>query len=259
MNAVDIYRALPKTNCGLCAQQACMPFALALLQGLTDASACPQLTESDRDDLSSRVRKTDWREDLILKLQEEVSTINFSEIAEGLGCEVKNRAMLIRCLGRDFRVAADGAISTQGPVTPWMKILLLHYIRTKGSGSCAGKWVSYAELKSGMVKATSFLRECEQPLRDLFDQHRDQAASVLIRLGAATAEGFPSPYAWRLSLLPKLPVVLLYWPGEQEFPSQAKVLFDRTADRFLDVESIMFLLEGLVKTIERSVGQSGGG
>jgi len=30
-----------------------------------------------------------------------------------------------------------------------------------------------------------------------------------------------------------------------------KILFDQTADKFLDVESLMFLLEGLVKNIER--------
>jgi len=30
-----------------------------------------------------------------------------------------------------------------------------------------------------------------------------------------------------------------------------QILFDQTADKFLDVESLMFLLEGLVKNIER--------
>ena len=45
-------------------------------------------------------------------------------------------------------------------------------------------------------------------------------------------------------------MLLLYWPHDEEFPSKLKILFDATADRFLDVESLTFLIEGLVKNIE---------
>ena len=45
-------------------------------------------------------------------------------------------------------------------------------------------------------------------------------------------------------------MLLLHWPHDDEFPSKAKILFDATADRFLDVESLTFLIEGLVKNIE---------
>jgi hypothetical protein len=50
--------------------------------------------------------------------------------------------------------------------------------------------------------------------------------------------------------------VILYWPEEDEFPSKVKILFDRTADKFLDVESIIFLVEGFAKNIE--MGTSSG-
>jgi hypothetical protein len=44
--------------------------------------------------------------------------------------------------------------------------------------------------------------------------------------------------------------MILYWPADIEFASKVTVLFDSTADKFLDVESIMFLVEGLVYNIE---------
>jgi hypothetical protein len=44
--------------------------------------------------------------------------------------------------------------------------------------------------------------------------------------------------------------MILYWPADSEFASKVKILFDSTADRFLDVESIMFLVEGLVYNLE---------
>jgi hypothetical protein len=102
-----------------------------------------------------------------------------------------------------------------------------------------------------MVKASSFLREAEDPLKELFESNFEKVAAAITRLGAEQSGDFPTPKAWILFLLPKVPVVILYWPEEDEFPAKVKILFDQTADKFLDVESLMFLLEGLVKNIER--------
>jgi hypothetical protein len=137
-------------------------------------------------------------------------------------------------------------------MTPWIKILLLHYIRTAGKGGLTGKHVSYSELRGGMVKASSFQRECEEPLTGLFEKDFEKTARLLSRMGTKKQEGFPTEHAWQLFLLPRLPVTILYWPEEEEFPPRVKILFDSSADRYLDAESLIFLVEGLVKNIEMS-------
>jgi hypothetical protein len=250
MNAVEIYKKLPKKNCGRCRQKTCMPFAFSLLSGDVDLSECPELSESEVVELKGFIQKTDWREELISKLRKEVATISFPEIADGLGATVREGNLIVRSLGRDFAVAPDGEITTQGHNTPWMKILLLHYIRTRGQTDLSNRWVSYAELKSGMVKALSFRRECEDPLRELLDRDFSPVTGILCRIGAEERSGFATRNAWHLFLLPKLPVLILYWPREDEFESRVSMLFDSTADQFLDVESLMFLGEGLIMNIE---------
>lgn len=252
MNPVELYKQLPKKNCGDCAQKTCMAFAMAALRGETDLSGCPHLDGEALQALKGSLTTSDWREELAGKLREEVRQVDFPRIAEGLGARLQGGSLVLTCLGREFTVTADGVIVTKGPMTPWIKILLLHYIRTAGREKLSGKWVSYAELKSGMVKATSFARECEEPLRELFDRDAEQAASSLLRMGAEQRGDFPTSCAWRLLLLPKLPVMVLYWPPDEEFPSKLSILFDATADRFLDAESLIFLLEGLVKNVERN-------
>jgi len=157
----------------------------------------------------------------------------------------------MNCLGREFEIFPGGDIRSQGHMTQWIKILLLHYINTHGKAVLSGKWVSFSELRSGMVKASSFLREAEDPIKELFEVSLEKVSASITRLGAKQSGDFPTPHAWILFLLPKVPVVILYWPEEDEFPAKVKILFDQTADRFLDVESLMFLLEGLVKNIER--------
>lgn len=254
MNVLEIYKRLPKTNCGQCTQKKCMPFAVALAKGEVSAGDCACINGPLREELDGLGGSGDWRESLIAELKKEVSTIDLTKVAEGLGAVVHDKAVSIRCLGRDFLVGPDGEVTAQGPLTPWMRILLLHYIRTQGDARLAGKWVAYAELRSGMVKASSFLRECEEPLRIFLDRMPQQTEQLLGRLGAVREHGSPAPGAWKFFALPKVPVMILYWPPDEEFPSKLKILFDATADRFLDVESLMFLLEGLVRHLEAVIG-----
>ncbi len=250
MNAIELYKKLPQKNCGVCRQRACMPFALSVIKGDAQLSDCPLLSISEIDDLKGKITLADWREDLIRSLREKISDINLQEISRDLGGRMQNDLLIMPCLGREFEISPDGEIRSSGPITPWTKILLLHYINTRGKAILSGKWVSYGELKSGMVKASSFRRDCEDPLKELFDADTRKTTATLEKMGAARSSEFPTPYAWELYLLPRMPVIILYWPEEDEFPSKVKILFDQTADRFLDAESIMFLLEGLVKNIE---------
>ena len=256
MNPLELYKKLPKKNCGKCRQKTCMPFALAIIKGDADLSDCPDLTGDEIEALKGSVTASDWREELILKLREEVKAIKFDDIAEGLGVELKDNMLVLQCMGREFSISPDGEITTSGHITPWIKILILHYIRTSGKEKLTGKWVSYSELKAGMVKASSFERDAEIPLRELFDKDLQKVDSVLKRLGAERREDFPTKSAWHLSLLPKVPVMILYWPEEDEFPAKVKILFDSTADKFLDAESLIFLLEGLVKNVEHGFNAS---
>lgn len=230
-----------------------MPFALSVISGQAELSDCPLLTAEEIAVLKTSIVRTDWREDLILKLQQEIKDIDFARAAPGLGAEMRGDALVLNCMGREFVLSPDGQLSTQGRMTPWMKILLLHYVRTSGSGPLSGRWTSYAELKGGMVKSSSFLRDCEEPLRELFDKDSAAVAAALTRLGATLQGGFPTQDAWQLFLLPKVPVTILYWPAEEEFPSKVKILFDATADRFLDAESLIFLVEGLVRNVEMTI------
>lgn len=250
MKALDLYKALPKKNCGRCSLKACMPFAISVIKGDTPLDECPLLSPEEIALLKPSLVSGDWREELILKLSAEIQTLNLADIAPGIGAEMQGNDLKLICFGRKFFVSPGGSIKTEGSMTPWIRILILHYIRTAGKEDLTGRWVSYSELKAGMVKNSSFVRECEEPLLELFRNDFVKSSSALVRLGAVRGEGFPTTDAWVLSLLPKVPVAILYWPDDEEFPARLKVLFDSTADQFLDVESIMFLVEGLGKNIE---------
>lgn len=250
MNVLGLYKLLPRTNCGACRHRQCMAFAVALAKGEADPDECPALPEQARRELRGGSGQGDWRESLIADLRKQVAALSFDQVGPGLGAPLTDGALPIRCLGRDFLVGADGAITTAGALSPWMQILLLHYVRTHGDAGLSGTWVGFTDLKAALMKAKSFARDCEEPLRGLFDRDAAAAGLALERLGAAREPGTPAPTAWKLFALPRVPVLVLHWPAEEEFPSKLKVLFDATADRYLDVESLTFLVEGLARAVE---------
>jgi len=48
LSGIDIYKLLPKTNCGQCGVPTCLAFAMGLAAGKADLSACPSLSEETR-------------------------------------------------------------------------------------------------------------------------------------------------------------------------------------------------------------------
>lgn len=256
MNTVDVYKKLPGKNCGECPAKTCMAFALSLVKGGTDVGNCPYLEAAVAEELRG-AKGADWRESLIASLREEVSRLDFPLCADGIGAVLVDGSMKISCLGMDFLVSPEGEITTRGYINPWIKILLLHYIRTGGRGEPAGKWVSFSELKAGLVKASSFHRDCEEPLRELLDHDMAGTGAMLSRLGAEETVSESADHAWRLQALPKVPVLILYWKEDKDLDvmgsSMCRILFDGSADRFLDVESLIFLLEGLANIISHAL------
>ncbi len=227
-----------------------MPFAFAVTKGESDISECPILSVQEIESIRGSLVKLDWREDLISKLKDEVSKISFTKIADGIGAKLKDGDLILQCIGREFLISSDGKITAIGHITSWVKILLLNYIKTSGNVDLSGKWVSFSELKNGMLKSITFKMECEDPLNKILNSSMDKAELILTRLGAQRQNGFPTKYAWHIYLLPKIPILLLHWQDEDDFPSQTKILLDFTAESFLDVESLLFLVEEMIKDIE---------
>lgn len=225
-----------------------MAFAVAVKANPEVIDQCRRITSEVCEQIKSMLSEGDWRDELIRTLQEEVSLLDFGEVAGGLGASINDGKMIVRCIGADYSIAKDGSI-TPDRGNKWINILLLHYVRSKGTGDCTGKWISFSELKGGFVKASSFKRECEDPLKEIFDNSVAPAAAALDRLGAVPVTGYPADYSCSLDLLPKVRALILYRKGDEEFPSSLNVLFDGITGRFLDVESITFLCEGLVHTI----------
>ncbi len=233
-----------------------MAFSIAVSKGDDTIESCPYIEKKRIEQLSKSIKKTDVFEKIYESLKQEVIKINLCEVAEGIGAETIEDGIKIVSMGREFLVKNNGEIVSEGKANIWAKILLLIYIKTGGTGQIKNQWISFSDLKGGAIKIEAIKKEAEKPLTELFRREPDYIIKILNRLGAEDVKGQPADYAWRFFLLPKIPVLILYWKPDEEFPPNVKLLFDSTADFFLDVESLVFLCEGFVKMLEQMIKAS---
>ncbi|HCJ10571.1 MAG TPA: acetyl-CoA decarbonylase/synthase complex subunit gamma, partial [Clostridiales bacterium] len=53
LTGLDIFKLLPKTNCGECGVPTCLAFAMALAAGKTSLEACPHVSEEAKETLGA--------------------------------------------------------------------------------------------------------------------------------------------------------------------------------------------------------------
>ena len=57
--------------------------------------------------------------------------------------------------------------------------------------------------------------------------------------------------AYRFKITPRIPVAVLHWTGDDDFPAESKILYDRTITEHLASDIIYALAVGICKRLEK--------
>jgi hypothetical protein len=123
------------------------------------------------------------------------------------------------------------------------QILLLHYLHGAWSSSGAGitgKWISFQEVPDGKFYLDAFHRRAKNPMVQAFG-HRPE---LLVKLAGETYGAAPSDQgdlSVLVKALPLVPVALIIWKGDEEFPPEGNILFDQNIIKMLSAEDIAWL------------------
>ena len=202
--------------------------------------------------------KQEWRESLRPRIEAAQSELAKSDLADLIrrgGLKREDGALELTLLGRPYSIrwpeltiaSPDGI-----PCPEEFAILVLDYLGRADGSVPTGEWIGFQELPDG-----SFYRHAFQGYSG--DQLvRDLAASIdAFRRAADELNGEPLPmgdagYAFRV--LPRVPLAVVWWDGDEEFPANATVLFDRIAGTYLPTAGLAILGRMLC----RALGKAGG-
>lgn len=144
------------------------------------------------------------------------------------------------------------AISAQGDSLPApVQALLLYHLNVSDGAPPTGRWVSFADLPDGRMYAQAFQGYSGNALVKAFDPNVDNFSRAARASGGQPVDVGDAAFAFLP--LPRVPLLVTYWLGDDDFPSACKVLFDETATRHLPVDVCAILGGMLAGRIKKHV------
>jgi hypothetical protein len=261
ISVLDVFKILPRTNCGDCGQSTCLAFATQVIKEGEDLDRCPYLPEENGRAVAAvkaqQSRGVGRRRETVAiameAVQEKVAPLNFAALAEGLGAaygeENGQPYLKFPFFGQPLRLFKDRVHYPPGvEANPWDAIFLYNYIASQGKKPLAGNWITYQSLPNSVSKVKT-LERLQREFGVRFSQQLPELEERAARLKAEPASlGEDADFTGVFWPLPRVPVALLFWDAdpEEDFPAQARFLFDATVSDYLDLESLLFLVEGLI-------------
>jgi hypothetical protein len=150
--------------------------------------------------------------------------------------------------GKDLTVRrAD----TGAEMPSFVQSLILTYMATADGTTPSSRWIGFRELPDGMFYAQAFQGYSgDRLVREL------QGGIEALRRAAESLGGEPlalGDAGYAFTVLPRVRLALVYWEGDEEFPSQAQVLFEDSASHYLPTDGLAILGSQLVGKILKAV------
>jgi len=161
-------------------------------------------------------------------------------IAVRAGCTFIDRTVVVPHLDRSIAYQLDSkkfTVRETGEETPiWLAILVLHYLNNADGQQPTGVLKHFREFKEGHFYEPAFNRRTKDILVQAFGNHPDLMIRAANKLGGKILG--TGDAATELSYFPHVPVTCILWRGDEEFPAEASVLFDETADVYFSAEDM---------------------
>lgn len=259
-SVLEIVKATPKTNCKACGQISCMAFAVAVMSGNLDISACPYIV-TPANDVSSSSESFDAETALLKELRGKIQGVNLEMKAAALGAEVidSSEGILLRLpyLGTGVLISKDSIVSENNmELEPRDQILLYNYIFFASDAPLSGNWVGLEAFPNSISKVVTLRKYTEEKLANAFDGRLNELKAILASMSGVILQECHADLCMQVSILPKVPVQVHFWNSSQEdgFAAQSKVLFDAAAMHFLDIESLVFAAERMAEMCLQKIG-----
>jgi len=177
---------------------------------------------------------------IIKDLTSRLEGVDYARLADPLGAEFTSGALLVSSFGRGYRVSGAGILDPQGQApAPKHAIVLAYYVLEGGAGALSGKWVAFRDFKEAAFFMPTFQEQVEQRIAREFQGRLDLLQSCSERLGG---RNYPELGAGDLChlipALPRVPLLLVFHDGDEEFPASATVLYDLHSTFYLNVECL---------------------
>jgi hypothetical protein len=134
-----------------------------------------------------------------------------------------------------------------------LRVLALRYVRLACGVPESGEWIAYRDLPGGRFYAATLAPTVEQPLARLFGNSGGMLGRVSSTLGGERADYGDEAFIFHA--FPHVPLLLVMHRGDEEFPPDCRVLFDRCCSRYLNTDDLKVLSTQLAAYLMKGAGE----
>ena len=181
---------------------------------------------------------------------EKLATESFESILGRTGIEANElKQFRVAFLNRVYRISFpelefEDEEEPEKEIPIQEQILILHYMLATAPPPLTGNWVSYREIPGASFYYSAFVKRAVDPLKNILGQNVEGLLRAGNLLDGRQIDIGDLGYEFRL--LPNVPVRLIFWAGDDEFPPSASLLFDENIGKILSAEDIAWLAGMLV-------------
>ena len=170
-----------------------------------------------------------------------------ADVAFRSGAQLSAGQLRLRYWDREVLIdwpSLQAEYQDDGPCSTFDTAMLLYFIITADGSPAAGRWISFRELPDGGFYHQAFQGYSGNRIATAFGG--DPAAFTR---ACEALDGEPiadlSPHAFAFHPFERLALAAALWPGDEELPGTATVLFDASASRYLPTDGLALLGSGL--------------
>lgn len=181
---------------------------------------------------------------------ETLLTYSFNDMANQSGFDALEDSVLkVPFLNREFRLSYPDFIfkdisDVDKEVPIQEQVLILHYLMAESANTPTGNWVSYREIPGASFYYSAFTKRAIDPLKKVFGDNISALKEASLSLNGSPVDIGDAGFDFRV--FPRAPVRMIVWHGDDEFPSEANILFDETIGKMLSPEDIAWMAGMLV-------------
>lgn len=131
----------------------------------------------------------------------------------------------------------------------WYILMLLHYLDLADGTPMEGKWIHFGELKDGLIRGSRYDKTIEEEMaKFLAKKDEDKVINACKALGGEVIKS-KADFSAVFKLYPNYPIAVNIWFEDEEFPAEAKMLIDKSADNYLTIEDAVVAAELMMRSI----------
>ncbi len=120
------------------------------------------------------------------------------------------------------------------------QVIILHYmLGAEAVPAISGDWISYREIPDASFYFSAFVKRAVDPLKKVFGMNIPGFKKTALQINGSTIEAGDAGFEFQI--FPKVPMQMILWQGDEEFTSEANILFDNRIGKILSPEDVAWM------------------